>query len=501
MDRNAGSEAIDRRAQNQKLREAKEAAQKAEADGDLNRALALWSGLVESAPHFLPAVVGVIRTQRALGQWSEALVAARKALATWPDRPALLRHAAQLSKQAGAHSDALQFARALAELEPENPVPLRLELMSLFSLGNYEELEGKIESALQKHPSDTALRHVYILLKRVTSPSSGDITRRAQWFHESPADRVFYSFYLDGLHGTGRLEQARAAQELHEHARQKTEKLQDLEAFRARLNAPPEPKKQDAVFFKRIRQFLCPPGVPDDEFMRGMVWGAAANRLSMQCFMDLPAEAEHMEGLFVPPDLGAVRVALNKGKGCLLVASHNGPTAAASWYLERQFERFRRIGNRGNLMLARRPENAWEPEAHKSILIGAKPRAELRAVIKALKENDVLALACDGSQVGSAVEVAFLDGTLRLWDMPARLAVKHGVPTFWCQPYWQGESIALEIEEIAPNTASPDADVAVMEWARSFASKLERHLRRSPRNYTYTRDFWARAMGSSPGSD
>ncbi|WP_310621355.1 LpxL/LpxP family acyltransferase [Flexibacterium corallicola] len=489
---------IDKRPSFAKLKELRQKARDAQKTGNYSRAARLFSELREVNPNNLAATLGLVRAQQALGEYVEALALAKRALKSWPEKEKLLRQLALLYNALGDYRKAAEFSRQLLTKDPENLLGLRTELSSLLLLGEYDDVELKIERALESHPSDVILRRIYIRLNRVLPLTQKSLTRSAEWFKESPADRIYISFYLECLRHFNLEKEEQQAISKYKQARQQEGECRTAVEFRTRLNEVPAIPETTKVLCRSIQALLCSKETSARTYEQEMAWGIAAGRLAAHTFFNLPDDAEDMQELFCQPDLSVIETALAKGKGCMLVTSHHGPNMAACWFLERHFPKFKRVGDERILSVSHRPQSSIRPASATSIILGGKSKMQLRSLLDALQQNCVLGIACDGFSSSSSVEVDFLRGSLKVWDLPARLSVTYGIPTIWCQAYWHGEKINIEIEEIAISGQLRDSASATTEWARCFVSKLERHLCRGPKNFIYSRKFWARALGAYP---
>lgn len=470
-------------------------AREAEEKGQFQKALTHWQKVTASHPNKLQGPLGEIRCYKHLGAFSKACSCAERALKRWPENPALLRHYAQLHKLIGAPEQALAAARKLKRVCPDDPTAARIEILSLLALQSFHEAGRKAETAVLQYPDQNKFRELYIRVWRNLPLTEQSLALSRSWFHDAPDDPIYFQFHLDCLAAFSRASEVKDAKQLHASASFGGLRIDDPLLFQKALDTPPPLTPSTTTLSRRIAEVLRPADMPFSRFEEEAKWGVNANKTALTAFTDLAMEVVEMEGVFSRVDLKPVQACLARGKGCLLVTSHHGPGAAAAWYLDRHLPHFKRIGNQRNLMLSNRQPSDDAPNTQASILIGASPLPHLRQIIRDLSNGHALALACDGNLFRSTLDAPLLNGTVRIWDLPARLNHRLGVPTVWCQAYWDGNKIALDFTEIEVLPRPKDPETHERFWAQRYANLLEDHLRRGPRNYSYSSIFWSRALG------
>jgi hypothetical protein len=218
-----------------------------------------------------------------------------------------------------------------------------------------------------------------------------------------------------------------------------------------------------------------------EAWLRSLEWGAQATRLLLRWWSSYPERGDEILDLVDAPDLEPIRAGHAAGRGQILAGAHGGPLPAAIHLFEASGLPFRTLGGTGLDRVA----------GQGGTLIGLERRSTAsRALIEEIRRAAVIAMAADTPTVHDRVELEFLGRKIAVKSLPARLAQRYGCDTWWYQPVWRGDRIAMELEPMPrPEPDEPPAQWAE-RWARAYLKRLERLMRGDPRNLNLSGGIW-----------
>ena len=206
-----------------------------------------------------------------------------------------------------------------------------------------------------------------------------------------------------------------------------------------------------------------------------------------------------VEALVHSPDrAGAVRRALEGGRGVIVLTGHIGNWELAGSYLAA-------IGVPLSAVV-KPPSNPYlaaQAEAtRKRLGIEAIPMPEARSgVLHALRANRAVALVADQGALRSRVWSPFFGRPTKTPEGPGLFAVRTGAPVVFGGMLARPDGgYALEVETMIDRVTG-DAATAIQLVADRFRAELERLVRRVPEQYLWTHRLWKQAPAAvQPGA-
>ncbi len=183
-----------------------------------------------------------------------------------------------------------------------------------------------------------------------------------------------------------------------------------------------------------------------------------------------------------------IEAALQRGRGAILASLHFGNIETLlqvpSLYPYMRFMMLvERMNNPGLLKIM--------SELRASMGVDIVTTDELRKLVRRLKENGVVALACDRDVTGTGAVIDFFGGPARLPEGPARLAARTGaalIPAYgWRDP---GGSLQVRITPALDLAATGDADADARVNTRRLVDWLERTIRERPGQWMPFYPIW-----------
>ena len=112
------------------------------------------------------------------------------------------------------------------------------------------------------------------------------------------------------------------------------------------------------------------------------------------------------------------------------------------------------------------------------------------AVMRAIKDQDVVCLLCDRFLDGAAVEVEFFGERTKLPAGPATLALRTGAPLLPTAVYFRGDSHHGVVQPPIPATREGSLRADVQRVTQLLANELERLIRLAPEQWHLLQPNW-----------
>lgn len=213
-------------------------------------------------------------------------------------------------------------------------------------------------------------------------------------------------------------------------------------------------------------------------------WATKSRQLLRQWWSVSSDRGTEISALVDPPDLAELRAAQAEGRAQVMAGAHCGPTWAAVQIFQACGLGFRTMGAAGLDQL----------QGGRTVIPLRDSRAATaRELIGEVRKGVLIGMLADRASPGDRIEADFLGRRVELSSLPARLALRYGCPSWWCQPLWRGERIVIELERLPdPEPQEAEADW-IGRWSQAFLARLEPVMRGDPRNLDLTKGVWRAA--------
>lgn len=127
----------------------------------------------------------------------------------------------------------------------------------------------------------------------------------------------------------------------------------------------------------------------------------------------------------------------------------------------------------------------------------AAERSSPRAILRALRANDVVVIAGDRGVTGTGVPVRFFDAPAVLPAGPAVLALRSGAALIPALHHrLPDDRVRMELLPAIPYECTGDLDADVQRITQGIADVFERHIRAHPAQWVLAQSVWPSAVPS-----
>lgn len=347
------------------------------------------------------------------------------------------------------YAEAIPHLAKACEMQPDAAYPRTLYARALKQAGRYAEAATEFRRLLELQPSSPRW-HRY---------AAGALSQAG---YRTEAAKLFDAFVASRATALPRsfergLEQLR-------------EKVDEVEIPQARLdwawslsNARPNDR---------------------DEWERRAKWGHLADHYLLD-WLECRDDRAH-EAMLRLADLGeAERVlsAVDRSKGVILASAHIGPMYAGPLALEL-------LGVQSR-WLASTPSVARTAYAGSLISTSDQDDVEVaQAFMRALRQGNAVVVAVDGAINLAAPRIAFEGQEITYSSFAARVAHRHGIPSLFCAPRWEGDRIGFVLERMPDADEGEDADSHAERWRQAYLGALRNYLGGAPENLRLSGGIW-----------
>jgi KDO2-lipid IV(A) lauroyltransferase len=192
--------------------------------------------------------------------------------------------------------------------------------------------------------------------------------------------------------------------------------------------------------------------------------------------------------------------ALARGHGAIVVSAHVGSYSVAG-----QLFAFRGCPT-GMVVEPLQPPELFARVAALRSRFGARlipaDRSAVRAILTALRANEVVGMMCDRDVTGSGEMMSFFEQPARLSFAPATFALRSGAAVLPAVAYrtrpFQG---ILRIDPPFTLQRSGDTAADVQEGMTQILSRIEAMIREAPQQWAMFSDVWPRSGYNGAGAD
>ncbi|WP_310620670.1 LpxL/LpxP family acyltransferase [Flexibacterium corallicola] len=449
-----------------------------------------WESVRKKFPESMWAQLGLANSLRDLGYPKEALNHYLEAEQRWPKSLSILKQLARLFISIGEFGLALERIKSNLELRPKSPVARRQFLCCHTKLENYELVRKFAAKYLQEAPDELWLRLFYARAAQGLGFKQSDCFFSEAWLADRPNDTRFIQFHLENLRKSGQFGKIKNV--IANTQRLSTGSLSSV-LLKDQLNAimpGGELLTGDLPLLRRIWRTNIYGNMSWESFLKKLAWHRAANKIVNEAINMRSDAAEKLDNLISLSHPKLISSAQNCGSGGLLVGSHQGPTLAAMYYLERHIKPYYTLENRFSLNSLRMSKFATNKHTQHSILTGQRPVMTMRRLLEALKQGAFVGLAADIVKKSSYISAPLFSGVARISTLAPRVAYQYRVPVFWCQPSWKQQKIVIELSKLTSPKDGEELEDFTQRWCKMFAGKLEYHLRSNPGNMDMNHQLW-----------
>ena len=219
-----------------------------------------------------------------------------------------------------------------------------------------------------------------------------------------------------------------------------------------------------------------------EEWRLGVQWGALARQMLIEWFLANPDGGAQLAALSQPTDLSMFDPVRKGPIAGIIAGVHLGPVVPIFELLRSEEAPFRYL----SATLAEQVDGS-----SKMVINSAAPTTRvLRDLIDDLRRPGLIGLAVDAPARGDRVEVQLAGGSVQLSNLPARMAMRYGCPTYWCIALWRADRVVFDMARL-PDPLAEEAEADFIgRWMAALTDRLEPVLRGDPRNLLLTGRLW-----------
>lgn len=220
------------------------------------------------------------------------------------------------------------------------------------------------------------------------------------------------------------------------------------------------------------------------EWERSATWGHLADHYLLD-WLECRGDRAH-EAMMRLADLGSAETvlqAVDRSRGLILASCHIGAMYAGPLALEL-------LGIPAR-WLASTPSVART--AYANSLISTSDQDDLqvaRAFRTTLQEGKAVVVAVDGAINLGAPRIPFAGQEITYSSFAAKMAQRHGAPSFFVAPHWEGDHIGFTLERLPDAEQGEDTEQFADRWRDAFLESLRNFLGGDPRNLRLSGGIW-----------
>jgi lauroyl/myristoyl acyltransferase len=254
-----------------------------------------------------------------------------------------------------------------------------------------------------------------------------------------------------------------------------------------------------APFITWARRALRLPPEAERAWFTRALWGFYACRLVMNVLYQ--GRIDEVLERVLPPDMGPLDRALEKGRGALLATAHVGPNSVTRAL-------FRRLNY--NLLVLASYNRSPDPKVRAfRVSQDLERRKSLIECLLHLRRHGVVLIAADGEWGQSVKTYPLLNHSVTVRRGTAHLAALSKAPTIWYFTYWDplNRKIRATLEDSGLDPGQVQGDWEDT-WISAFLKKLADFMTRRPESLGFNWGFWDAGQGGfstmgrqAPGPD
>lgn len=221
-----------------------------------------------------------------------------------------------------------------------------------------------------------------------------------------------------------------------------------------------------------------------EEWERRAKWGHLADHYLLdwlECRDDRVHDA--MTRLADLSEADRVLSKVDRSNGAILASAHIGPMYAGPLALE--------LLGIPSKWLASTPSVAKTAYANSLISTSDQDDMEVaRAVMKSLRQGYAVVIAIDGAINLGAPRIQFEGQEMTYSSFAARMAHRHGIPSFFVAPKWEGDKIGFVVEPMPEPDPDENPDTYAERWREAFLGALRDYLGGAPENLRLSGGIW-----------
>jgi tetratricopeptide (TPR) repeat protein len=233
------------------------------------------------------------------------------------------------------------------------------------------------------------------------------------------------------------------------------------------------------------RAASAPPAPDREKWTRRAHWGNLADILVLDWLECRPDRLEELTRRVRDVELvrDTFSELLGQQRGLLVASAHLGPLFSGPVVVN--------LAGLPMKCLASAPTVASSPMS--ANLISTSDRTDVgivRAIHRALAENNVVIVAMDGSTNPAAPHIVWEGRTVPYTNLAPRISYHSGTPTIFAVPYWQGDNIRYFLKAL-PSVEGGEGEAAFLQrWQVAFFDQVRASFLRGPENLRLSGGLW-----------